>query len=147
MENIGFAVDRQGIEDYGKILHEQIKNLENEIYTSIGYEFNINSPKQLGKALFEDLGLPCKKKTKSGYSTNAEVLESLRYEHPAVEMVLSYRTLAKLYSTYCEGLLKVIAEDGRIHSSLIKPKPEREESAQQSLICKISLSVQKSAEN
>ena len=117
MENIGFAVDRQGIEDYGKILHEQIKNLENEIYTSIGYEFNINSPKQLGKALFEDLGLPCKKKTKSGYSTNAEVLESLRYEHPAVEMVLSYRTLAKLYSTYCEGLLKVIAEDGRIHSS------------------------------
>lgn len=117
MENIGFAVDRQGIEDYGKILHEQIKNLENEIYTSIGYEFNINSPKQLGKALFEDLGLPCKKKTKSGYSTNAEVLESLRYEHPAVEMVLSYRTLAKLYSTYCEGLLKVIAKDGRIHSS------------------------------
>ena len=117
MENLGFAVDRQGIEDYGKILHEQIKNLENEIYTSIGYEFNINSPKQLGKALFEDLGLPCKKKTKSGYSTNAEVLESLRYEHPAVEMVLSYRTLAKLYSTYCEGLLKVIAEDGRIHSS------------------------------
>ncbi len=117
MENIGFAVDRQGIEDYGKVLYAQIKSLENDIYTSIGYEFNINSPKQLGKALFEDLGLPCKKKTKSGYSTNAEVLESLRYDHPAVEMVLSYRTLAKLYSTYCEGLLKVIADDGRIHSS------------------------------
>lgn len=117
MENIGFAVDKQGIEDYGKALSQQIKSLENQIYESAGCTFNINSPKQLGKVLFEDLGLPCKKKTKSGYSTNAEVLESLRYEHPIVEMVLSYRTLAKLNSTYCEGLLKVIAEDGRIHSS------------------------------
>lgn len=117
MENIGFDVDRQGIEDYGKMLSEQIKTLENSIYESAGSTFNINSPKQLGKVLFEDLGLPCKKKTKSGYSTNAEVLESLRYEHPVVEMVLSYRTLAKLNSTYCEGLLKVIADDGRIHSN------------------------------
>lgn len=117
MENIGFGVDRTGIEDYGKILSEQIKNLEESIYESAGTQFNINSPKQLGKVLFEDLGLPCKKKTKSGYSTNAEVLESLRFEHPVVEAVLSYRTLAKLNSTYCEGLLKVIAEDGRIHSS------------------------------
>lgn len=117
MENIGFAVDRQGIEDYGKALSQKIKSLENRIYESAECIFNINSPKQLGKVLFEDLGLPCKKKTKSGYSTNAEVLESLRYEHPIVEMVLSYRTLAKLNSTYCEGLLKVIADDGRIHSS------------------------------
>lgn len=117
MENVGFCVDRQGIEEYGKVLYEQIKNLENAIYESTGTTFNINSPKQLGKVLFEDLGLPCKKKTKSGYSTNAEVLEGLRYEHPAVEMVLNYRTLAKLNSTYCEGLLKVIADDGRIHSS------------------------------
>lgn len=117
MENLGFAVDRQGIEDYGKMLSEQIKTLEASIYESAGTEFNINSPKQLGKVLFEDLGLPCKKKTKSGYSTNAEVLEGLRWEHPIVEMVLSYRTLAKLNSTYCEGLLKVIADDGRIHSS------------------------------
>lgn len=116
MENIGFAVDREGIEEYGRILSGQIKSLESQIYESAGSTFNINSPKQLGKVLFEDLKLPCKKKTKSGYSTNAEVLESLRFEHPVVEMVLSYRTLAKLNSTYCEGLLKVIAEDGRIHS-------------------------------
>ena len=117
MENIGFDVDRQGIEDYGKMLSEQIKSLEKSIYESSGTQFNINSPKQLGKVLFEDLGLPCKKKTKSGYRTNAEVLEGLRYEHPVVEMVLQYRTLAKLNSTYCEGLLKVIGDDGRIHSS------------------------------
>lgn len=117
MENIGFDVDRQGIEDYGKMLSDQLKSLENSIYESAGSTFNINSPKQLGKVLFEDLKLPCKKKTKSGYSTNAEVLEGLRYEHPVVEMVLSYRTLAKLNSTYCEGLLKVIADDGRIHSN------------------------------
>ena len=117
MENIGFGVDRQGIADYGAMLSQQISQLEEEIYQSAGGKFNINSPKQLGKVLFEDLGLPVKKKTKSGYSTNAEVLESLRYEHPIVEMVLQYRTLAKLNSTYCEGLLKVIAGDGRIHSS------------------------------
>lgn len=117
MENIGFEVDRQGIEDYGKMLSEQINSLEESIYESSGTKFNINSPKQLGKVLFEDLDLPCKKKTKSGYSTNAEVLEGLRYEHPVVEMVLQYRTLAKLNSTYCEGLLKVIGDDGRIHSS------------------------------
>ena len=117
MENIGFAVDRQGIADYGAMLSAQITQLEAEIYENAGGKFNINSPKQLGKVLFEDLGLPAKKKTKSGYSTNAEVLESLRYDNPIVEMVLQYRTLAKLNSTYCEGLLKVIAEDGRIHSS------------------------------
>ncbi len=117
MENLGFDVDRQGIEDYGKMLTSQIRELEQSIYQSAGCEFNINSPKQLGKVLFEVLGLPCKKKTKSGYSTNAEVLEGLRYEHPVVDMVLSYRTLAKLNSTYCEGLLKSIDNDGRIHSS------------------------------
>lgn len=117
MENVGFSVDKEGIADYGEILGAQIKNLEQEIYNEVGYEFNINSPKQLGVALFEELGLPSKKKTKSGYSTNAEVLESLRYSYPVVEMVLSYRTLAKLKSTYCDGLLKVIGEDGRIHSS------------------------------
>lgn len=117
MENVGFDVDEQGIKDYGEMLSAQIKSLEASIYESAGCEFNINSPKQLGKVLFEELKLPCKKKTKSGYSTNAEVLESLRYEHPVVEMVLNYRTLAKLNSTYCEGLLKVIAEDGRIHSN------------------------------
>ena len=117
MEISGFAVDRQGIADYGTMLSQQIRELEQAIYREAKQEFNINSPKQLGKVLFEDMKLPVKKKTKSGYSTNAEVLESLRYEHPVVAMVLQYRTLAKLNSTYCEGLLKVIADDGRIHSS------------------------------
>jgi len=116
MENIGFSVDKQGIENYGNVIGEQIKELEQSIYEQVGHEFNINSPKQLGVALFEEMGLPCKKKTKSGYSTNADVLESLRYV-PVVDMVLNYRTLAKLKSTYCDGLLKVIAEDGRIHSN------------------------------
>ena len=117
MENVGFAVDRQGIADYGSMLSQQIDELEKTIYEQAGGQFNINSPKQLGKVLFEDLGLPVKKKTKSGYSTNAEVLESLRYDNPIVNNVLRYRALAKLNSTYCEGLLKVIADDGRIHSS------------------------------
>ncbi len=117
MENVGFAVDRQGIADYGSMLSQQIDELEKTIYEQAGGQFNINSPKQLGKVLFEDLGLPVKKKTKSGYSTNAEVLESLRYDNPIVDNVLRYRALAKLNSTYCEGLLKVIADDGRIHSS------------------------------
>jgi DNA polymerase-1 len=83
----------------------------------VGYAFNLNSPKQLAVALFEDLGLPAKKKTKTGYSTSADVLESLRNAHPVVEMLLDYRTLSKLKSTYCDGLLKVIRPDGRIHSS------------------------------
>ncbi len=117
MENIGFAVDREGIENYGVYISEKLAFFEQEIYAAVGYEFNINSPKQLGVALFEKLGLSAKKKTKSGYSTNADVLEDLRPYHPVVGMILEYRTYAKLKSTYCEGLLKVIAEDGRIHSS------------------------------
>jgi len=118
MEEIGFLVDRFGIEDFSDNLDTQIKSLTQEIYNLVGYEFNINSPKQLGVALFEDLGLPAKKKTKSGYSTNAEVLEALSEEHPVIDKILSYRTLSKLKSTYCDGLLKVIAPDGRIHSTL-----------------------------
>lgn len=117
MENLGFSVDSGGIKAFGDSLTGQIENLEREIYDQAGYEFNINSPKQLGVALFEKLGLPAKKKTKSGYSTSADVLESLRYSYPVVDMVLSYRALAKLKSTYCDGLLKVVADDGRIHSS------------------------------
>jgi DNA polymerase-1 len=117
MENIGFSVDKEGIKSYGEMLSAQIENLEQEIYAQAGREFNINSPKQLGVVLFEELGLPAKKKTKSGYSTSADVLESLRYSYPIVEMVLSYRGLAKLKSTYCDGLLKVICDDGRIHSN------------------------------
>ncbi len=117
MENIGFSVDKDGIKAYGEMLSAQIDNLEQEIYAQAGHEFNINSPKQLGVVLFEELGLPAKKKTKSGYSTSADVLESLHYSYPIVEMVLSYRGLSKLKSTYCDGLLKVIGDDGRIHSS------------------------------
>lgn len=116
MEYAGFEVDADGIEQFGRKLGEQINKLTKSIYDSVGYEFNINSPKQLGKALFEDLGLPCKKKTKTGYSTNAEVLEGLINEHPAISQILEYRSLSKLKSTYCDGLLKVIEPDGRIHT-------------------------------
>lgn len=116
MEFAGFEVDRQGIEAFGKALGEKINELTSAIYESVGYEFNINSPKQLGVALFEDLKLPCKKKTKTGYSTNAEVLEGLVNEHPCISQILEYRSLSKLKSTYCDGLLKVIEEDGRIHT-------------------------------
>lgn len=117
MENYGFAVDRQGIEEYGKSLESTIDELQNSIYDDVGYIFNINSPKQLGVALFEKLMLPMGKKTKTGYSTSAEVLEGLRPYHPCIDKILSYRTLTKLKSTYCDGLLKVISDDGRIHSS------------------------------
>ena len=117
METAGFAVDGEGIAAYGEQIGAQLLEMQQRIYEEAGEEFNINSPKQLGDILFEKLGLPHGKKTKTGYSTNAEILENLRYEHPIVGDVLDYRTYAKLKSTYCEGLLKVIAEDGRIHSS------------------------------
>ncbi len=116
MEYAGFEVDREGIEAFGKMLGERINELTSSIYESVGYEFNINSPKQLGVALFEDLHLPCKKKTKTGYSTNADVLEGLVDLHPAISQILEYRSLSKLKSTYCDGLLKVIEPDGRIHT-------------------------------
>lgn len=117
MEELGFAVDKEGIAEYGESIQNKINQLQELVYEEVGYQFNLNSPKQLGEALFVKLGLPAGKKTKTGYSTNAEVLEKLRYEHPVVELVLEYRTLAKIKSTYCDGLLKVVEEDGRIHSS------------------------------
>ena len=117
MEIAGFEVDKAGIEEFGKRLSERIKELTAEIYGSVGHEFNINSPKQLGVILFEEMGIPCKKKTKSGYSTKAEILEELAPEYPVVSLILEYRSLSKLKSTYCDGLIKVIAEDGRIHTS------------------------------
>lgn len=116
MENTGFAVDKQGIYSYGEGMKDEIENLRKSICDHVGYEFNINSPKQLGTALFEKLMLPVKKKTKSGYSTNADVLEELRNVHPVIDEILEYRTLTKLKSTYCDGLLKVVHPDGRIHS-------------------------------
>ena len=117
MENIGFMADREGITAYGKELQKDIDRLQASIYEHAGTEFNINSPKQLASTLFEKLGLPARKKTKSGYSTNAEVLEELRPYHPIIDEILEYRTLTKLKSTYCDGLVKVIGPDGRIHSS------------------------------
>ena len=117
MENRGFMADRKGIEKFGNNLGSRIDEIKQEIYNLVGYEFNINSPKQLGTALFEKLGLPPLKKTKSGYSTGAEVLEKLADEHPAVAYIMEYRQLSKLKSTYCDGLLKVIDKTGRIHSS------------------------------
>ena len=91
--------------------------LEKEIYELCEEEFNINSPKQLGKILFEKLDLPVIKKTKTGYSTNAEVLEKLMDKHPVIEKIIYYRQITKLNSTYVEGLKNVIDEDGAIHSS------------------------------
>lgn len=117
MELTGFGVDENGIAQFGKVLKKRIEIIAAEVFSQVGYEFNLNSPKQLGYALFEKLGLPTGRKTKSGYSTNAQVLESLAKEHPVVEKILEYRTVAKLKSTYCDGLLKVISADGRIHST------------------------------
>lgn len=117
MEHIGFSVDKEKIEIYGKELEQQTGTLRESIISQVGYEFNINSPKQLGEALFGKLGLPHGKKTKSGWSTNAQVLDELRPLHPIVDDILEYRTLAKLKSTYCDGLIKEIGADGRIHSS------------------------------
>lgn len=117
MEQAGFMVDSDGIKQYGEQLEKQINEISAKIFELVGYEFNLNSPIQLGTALFEKLGLPAGKKTKKGYSTNAEVLEKLRDKHPAVEYLLEYRQLSKMKSTYCDGLLKVVCDDNRIYST------------------------------
>ncbi len=116
MEVTGVKVDCDFLEAFGDQLDNEIKELTSAIYTFAGKEFNINSTKQLGAILFEDLLLPVKKKTKTGYSTDNDVLESLIEYHPIVELVIAYRKLTKLKSTYVEGLLKAVAEDGRIHT-------------------------------
>ena len=116
MERSGFLVDGGALARFGADLSDTIHRLEQRIYAAAGQQFNINSPKQLGKVLFEDLGLPHGKKTKSGWSTNADVLEKLK-DHPLVADVLTYRQYAKLKSTYADGLLKVIDPDGRIRTS------------------------------
>lgn len=117
MEYDGFLVDTVGVQEFGQNLDGDIERLQGEIYEDAGYEFNINSPKQLAEVLFGKLQLPAQKKTKSGYSTNAEVLEYLRPMHPIIDRILEYRKLVKLKSTYVEGLLKVAGPDGRIHTS------------------------------
>lgn len=117
MENRGVLVDKNGIASFGEMLSEKIAEKTEEIYKEAGKEFNINSPKQLGEVLFSDLSIPGGKKTKSGYSTNADVLESLKDSYKIVADVLEYRKLSKLNSTYVQGLLKTISEDGRIHTT------------------------------
>ena len=116
MEQVGMAVNLAFFSEYSKQLNEGIVRLEQEIYRLAGEEFNINSPKQLGVILFEKLKLPGGKKTKTGYSTSADILEKLRSEDPIVENILEYRQLSKLKSTYADGLPAYVASDGRIHS-------------------------------
>lgn len=115
METEGIRVEREGLKEYGEKLAVRISELEQTIYELAGMQFNINSPKQLGEVLFEQLKLPGGKKTKSGYSTAADVLEKLANDHRIVKEVLEYRQLAKLKSTYADGLAAYIGEDGRIH--------------------------------
>ena len=117
MQYTGIFVDKNELIEYGKILKEKIEELTKEIYNLAGLEFNINSTKQLGKILFEDIGLTVYKKTKSGYSTDVDVLEKLKNEHPIINKLLEYRQLVKLNSTYIEGLIPYInLKDNRIHS-------------------------------
>ena len=120
MEREGFSVDRVGLENYSDKIGARLEDSLRKVYDLAGCEFNLNSPKQLSDILFSEdkLNLPHGKKTKNGYSTNADVLESLRDKHPIINEILQYRALQKLKSTYCEGLLKVIDNDGRIHSTL-----------------------------
>jgi len=117
MEHVGFYVDRKALFAFGESLNEGIGALQQSIWEHAGSQFNINSPKQLGEVLFEKLMLPSGKKTKTGWSTNADVLEKLRGKHAIVDEVLEYRMLTKLKSTYADGLLKVISPDGRIHTN------------------------------
>ncbi len=117
MERIGFKVDRESIYRYGLVLDTYAADLESRIFTHAGKPFNINSPKQLGEILFETLMLPADKKTKTGYSTSAEVLDKLKKYHPIIEDILEYRQVTKLKSTYVDGLLKVADEAGLVHTT------------------------------
>ncbi|RNF40862.1 DNA polymerase I [Planococcus salinus] len=116
MESLGVKVDKDQLANMGKELAEKLAEIEKNIYWIAGQEFNINSPKQLGVVLFENLGLPVLKKTKTGYSTAADVLEKLEGQHEIISHILLYRQLGKLLSTYIEGLLKEIHEDGKVHT-------------------------------
>lgn len=117
MEQAGFLVDKSALKAFGEMLKAGLEVAEQEIFALAGETFNINSPKQLGNILFEKLMLPAPKKTKTGYSTSAEVLEKLIGKHPVIEHILNYRQLSKLKSTYADGLTAVIAPDGRIHTN------------------------------
>ncbi len=115
MEQCGIMINASKLKEYGQKLEEGIKVLEKEIYTDTGMEFNINSPKQLGEVLFEKLGYEGGKKTKTGYSTSADVLEKMAEKYPVVDKILQYRQLAKLKSTYADGLINYVSDDNRIH--------------------------------
>ena len=117
MEKEGFLLDKEGLERFTAALEEEMALYTQQIYALAGHPFNINSPKQLGEVLFEERKLPHYKKTKSGYSTDAETLEKLALYDPLVQLILDYRKAAKLKSTYGEGLLKVISDDGRVHTT------------------------------
>lgn len=117
MEHTGFLVDRKALAEFGGMLDGRIAEDQAKIFELAGEEFNINSTQQLGVVLFDKLGLPPVKKTKTGYSTNVEVLEKLQGQHPIIDSIMDYRQLTKLKSTYVDGLSKVIAPDGRIHTS------------------------------
>ena len=117
MENRGIAIDRDQLEAFGTMLAQRIADCESLIFGYSDGPFNINSTKQLGQLLFDKLGLPPVKKTKTGYSTNADVLEKLKSKHPIVPAIMDYRMLTKLKSTYADGLMKVIGEDGRVHTT------------------------------
>lgn len=117
MEYQGFKIDREGLASYGLSLEGTIDELADRIYGYAGREFNINSPKQLGEILFETLMLPHGKKTKTGYSTNAEVLEKLRAYHPIVQDILDYRQVVKLKGTYIDGFIKLLTDDNKIHTT------------------------------
>ena len=117
MEKEGFNIDHNMLKDLQIKFREEIDRTQKEIYELAEEEFNINSPKQLGKILFEKMDLPVIKKTKTGYSTNAEVLEKLSDKHEIIPKIIYYRQITKLNSTYVEGLQNVIDEDGKIHSS------------------------------
>ncbi len=116
MERIGFKIDADGIEAYGVALKETADALQMRIYSYVGEEFNISSPKQLGEVLFEKMGLPKSRKTKTGYSTDAESLQKLIAKHPIIEDILDYRQVTKLNSTYADGLVKAADGEGRVHS-------------------------------
>ena len=117
MEKRGIAIDKAQLEQFGEMLSQRINDCEKLIFSYSEEPFNINSTKQLGELLFDKLGLPPVKKTKTGYSTNAEVLEKLKAKHPIIPAIMDYRMLTKLKSTYADGLLKVICEDGRIRTT------------------------------
>ena len=117
MEHTGVLVDQLALLSFGGMLSGRMDAAQKTVYELAGEEFNINSTKQLGEILFDKLGLPAGKKTKSGYSTNADVLEKLRGRHPIIDAIFDYRTLTKLKSTYADGLVRQIAADGRIHTT------------------------------